>query len=113
MMGMEPTGVLIDEVLCDVLGTLCVGVNERQQALGQHGKVPVHDPRLIGPGIAALPVDRTEAGLWIKVIHEGAGAIVDGFAAQQGVVGVEHTVHKAQDLPVADQLGEVITNTVE
>ena len=52
----------------------------------------MHDPRLVGPGVAPLSVDGTEAGLGIEVVHEGAGTIVDGLSAEERVVGIQHAV---------------------
>ena len=81
MMGVETTRELINELLCCLLSPLLVIVDQWQQALGQHGQIPMHDARLIRPGVAALSIDGAKAGIRIEMIHERAGAIVDGLAA--------------------------------
>jgi hypothetical protein len=41
----------------------------------------------------------------VVVVHEGAGAVVDGFARQGHVVGVHDAVDEAHAHPARDQLG--------
>ena len=73
----------------------------------------MHDARLIGPGVATLTVNRTKTGLWIKVVHEGTGAIVNRFSTQEGVVRIQHAVNEAQYLPVSNQLGKPLADPVQ
>ena len=38
-------------------------------------------------------------------VHEGAGAIVDGFACDRHVVGVHHAMNEADEHPFGDEVG--------
>ena len=100
---MKARWIAIDDFLRNLLRRLGILINEGQQALGQYRQVPVHDPRLVGPGVAPLPVNRTEASLGIEVVHEGAGTIIDGLSAQERIVGIQDAMHEAEYLPMCDQ----------
>ena len=83
---------------------LVVG-EQRQQAFGEPRQIPQRDARLVGVGVAALLVDRGEHLRRIVVVHEGAGAVVDGLARDRGVVGVHDAVDEADQQPARDQIG--------
>ena len=53
------------------------------------------------------------ARLRIKMVHERTGTIVNGFTAQQCVIGVQYAVDKTQHLPVCDQFGETLANAIQ
>ena len=113
MVSMKTCRITIDGVLCHLLRCLGILINQGQQALSQDGQVPVHDARLIGPRVAPLSVDRTEAGFGIEVVHEGAGTIVDGLSAEERVVGIQDAVHEAEHLPMCDQPRKMLTHALE
>ena len=113
MMGMESRRISIDDFLRCLLCDLCICGNQWQQTLGQHREVPMHDARLVGPGVAALPINRAEARLRIKMVHKRTGTIVNGFTAQQRVIGVQYAVDKTQHLPVCDQFGETLADAIQ
>ncbi len=41
----------------------------------------------------------------IVMVHEGAGAVIDGLARDRGVVGVHDAVDEADQQPARDQIG--------
>jgi hypothetical protein len=82
-----------------------VGIEQGQQRLGQARQIPAGDQRLVAIGIAPAGVDRAEDRVGVEVVHEGAGAVVDGFARQGHVVGVHDAVDEAHAHPARDQLG--------
>ena len=77
--------------------------HDRQQALGQPRKVPVGDPRLVGVGVAALLVDRTEDGGGIVGVEKSARAVVDRLPRHRHVVGVHDAVHEAHQHPAGHE----------
>ena len=80
-----------------------IRIEKRQQRLGQPRQVPRQDQRLVGIGIAPLPVDRGKHRARRIGFQKGAGAIVDGLARQRHVVGVHHAMDKADPHPLRDQ----------
>ena len=110
---MKARWIAIDDFLRDLLRRLGILIDEGQQALSQYRQIPVHDPRLVGPGVAPLSVDGTEAGLGIEVVHEGAGTIVDGLSAEERIVGIQDAVHEAEHLPMCDQPREMFAYAFE
>ena len=82
---------------------ILVVIQQRQQALGQAGEVPVGDARLIAIGVTTAVIDGAKYLVSRKGIHECAGTIVDSFATYQHIVGVHHTVNKPQQLPAGYQ----------
>ena len=95
------------ELLQHLLGGVhCLALRiaqQRQERLGQAGKVPLGYARLVAVGVAALVVYGTIDSLRMIGVHEGAGAIVNGLAAEQHVVGVHHPVDEAERLPLRHQ----------
>ena len=75
-------------------------VEQRQQAFGEPGEVPLRDRGLVRVGVAALPVDGAEHGGGIVGVQERAGAVIDGFARDRHVVGVHDAVHEADAQPL-------------
>ena len=61
----------------------------------------MRDRRLIGVGIAAAVVDRTEHRRRVVGIHERARAVVDRLAGDRHVVGVHHAMDEADAHPAA------------
>jgi hypothetical protein len=51
---------------------LRVGIQERKQAFGDPGKIPLCDVRLIAIGVARQFIDRAEGGRRIVRVEEGA-----------------------------------------
>ena len=82
-------------------GLLVVHLLQKRSRKLRH--VPHNDLRLVAIGITALPVDRTEHTALMKGIHKGAGAIVDRLARDAAIVGVHHTVDKAEGHPLRHQ----------
>ncbi len=58
-------------------------------------------------------VDGTEHGAGVVGLHKGAGTVVDGFTAEQHIVGIHDTVDKAQRLPTGNQRGLCRANVIE
>lgn len=56
-----------------------------------------------GESVASLPVNRGIDGRGVIVVHEGAGAIVDGFARDRHIVGVHNAVDEADAHPFRDE----------
>ena len=79
--------------------------HQRQQCFGETSEVPARDRRLVAVGVAALVIDAAEDGFGVIRFHEGAGAVVDGFAGERHVVGVHHAVDEAGVEPLGDQPG--------
>ena len=52
------SGDLAKAVIGNLDRLFAIGVDQGDQGFGQAGEVPAHDAGLIGPGIAALTVDR-------------------------------------------------------
>ena len=71
---------------------LLVGVQERQQGLGEAGQVPLRDRGLVAVGVAAGVVDRAEHRVRAVGVHERARAVVDRLPGDRHVVGVHHPV---------------------
>ena len=63
----------------------------------------MQDGRLVGVRVAAGVVDRAVDGARPVEVHEGAGPVVDGLAADRAIVGVHHTVDEAEPLPARDE----------
>ena len=54
------------------------------------------DGRLLTIGITSGMVDGAEHLVGIELVHECTGAIVNGFPANQHIVGIHHAVNEAQ-----------------
>ena len=87
--------------LCDGLVIICV--DQAKEAFGKAGEVPCGHVGLIAVSVAALLVNGREARLRAVAVEEGTGAIVNRFARNGHVVGVHHTVHKADIDPLRDK----------
>ena len=74
-------------------------MNQRQQRLGKTGKIPLGDLRLPAVGVSAVVIDGTEDRIRIVVVHERAGAVVDGFTAKGHIVRVHDAVNEANQQP--------------
>ena len=58
--------------------------------------------RLIGKPIPTLAIDGTKHGVGLKGVDEGTGAVVDGFAGEEHIVGVHDAVYESEALPMCD-----------
>ena len=95
--------IALDAIRGDLDGCVHVVVDTGQQGFGKTAQVPLGNGGLVAVGIATLMVNGTEHGVWIVGIHKGAGAVINGLAAQRHVVGVQYTVDKAHPHPLDDQ----------
>ena len=77
--------------------------HQRQQGFGKAGQVPLSDARLVVKSVAPTLIDGAEDLLRVELLHEGAGAVIDGVASNATVVGVHHTMNKAQAHPACHQ----------
>jgi hypothetical protein len=68
---------------------------------------------LAAVGVAAGGVDGTEDGFRVVGFHEGAGAVVDGFAGEGHVVGVHDAVDEADLEPFRNQGGLAVDDGAE
>ena len=82
MMALEYLRVAINHGLRGMSCRFCRVVDQWQQTLSQHSQIPVHDAGLVVPSVAALTIDRAEACLGVKMVHECAGTEIDGLTAQ-------------------------------
>ena len=85
-------------------GGVAVG-GELDQGGGELCHIPHGDPRLVGVGVTAHVVNRTEHRVGVVLVEESAGPVVDGLPGDGAVVGVHHTVNEAEGHPVSYQLG--------
>jgi hypothetical protein len=81
---------------------LWVGIHERKQGLGEPGKIPLRNGRLIGVGVAPKFIDRAEGCRRIVRIHEGARTKIDGLSRKRSVVGVHHAMDETDMHPTRD-----------
>ena len=102
MLVLKALGKAVDGFLGEVHGLIHVYIKKRQEGFRQAGQVPSQDGRLIAKGITALPIDAGKDRRGRIGLHEGAGAIVNGFARDGGVIRIHHAVDKAQAHPVGD-----------
>ena len=91
-------GVANAERLGQVDGLGLVG----QQRLGQPAEIPMRHLRLIGIGIAAAIIDRTQHHRRVIAIHEGAGAVIDRLARNGHIIGVHHAMDETHQHPPRD-----------
>ena len=68
---------------------------------------------MISVGVAFVAVDGAEGGVGVVVVHEGAGAVVDGFAGEGHVIGIEDAVDEADVHPAGDEGGLAFDGGVE
>ena len=69
--------------------------NQGQQGLAQTKQIPISDLRLSGKGITPLVVRMVADMRRVKTIQKLKRPVVNGQAQQTHVVGVHHTVAKA------------------
>src|SRR5215210_6149531 len=84
-----------------------------EESLGKPRQVPGSDARLVGIGIAPVPIDRAEDGRWVISIQKRTGAIVDGLSCNRHVVGVHHAMNEADQQPLRDQRGLTLNYKIE
>ena len=77
--------------------------HDRQQRGGELGQVPNGDFGLLAEGVAPELVDRGKHHVGVIGIHEGAGAVVDGFPRDRHVVGVHDPVDEAHAHPSGNE----------
>src|SRR5208283_5973306 len=92
---------------------LWVGIHERKQGLGEPGKIPLRNGRLIGVGVATKFIDRAEGSRRIVRIHEGAWSKIDGLSRKRSVVGVHHAMDETDMHPTRNQQGLALHNGLE
>jgi hypothetical protein len=80
-----------------------VRIHQRKQSLGEPGKIPLRNGRLIGVGVAPKFIDRAEGSRRIERIHEGAWSKIDGLSRKRRVVGVHHAMDETDMHPARDQ----------
>ena len=81
----------------------CVVIDEREKSFGEAGEVPLGDAGLVLISVAALLIDVAEFPGGIKVVHESAGTVVNGFAGEAHVVGVHDSVDEAHAHPLRNE----------
>lgn len=86
-------------------GAFFVRVEEREEGFGKTSHVPLGDAGLLSVSVAPLAINRAEGGIGMEMIHESAGTIVDGFAGESDIVGVEDAVDEANVHPASNQTG--------
>ena len=91
----------------DVLGggepVVGIGCEEGDEGLEETREAPLRHGGLVAVGVAALPVDEAEKRRGVVLVQERAGAVVDGFAGDGDVVGVQHAVDEADAHPLGDE----------
>ena len=80
-----------------------VGIDQRQQRLGEPGEIPLQDVGLVAVGIPPAAVDGAVDGRRIVLVHECARPEVDRLARHGHVVGVHHAVDEADLHPARDE----------
>ena len=70
----------------------------------QPGKVPLRNARLVAVGVAAGAINGAEDRCRVISVHEGAGAVVDGFTRDRHVVGVHDAMNETYQKPLRDEV---------
>ena len=77
----ELFGVGFESIFGEGFGFIKIlGLREGEKGFGETAEVPESDVGLVAPGIAGVAIDGAEDALGMKLFHESAGAVVDGFA---------------------------------
>ena len=86
-------------------GFFFIGVDNGEEGFGEAGEVPEADGGLVVVGVATLFVDEAKFLGGVEVVHEGAGAVVDGVSGEAHVVGIHDAVDEAEAHPLGDEGG--------
>src|SRR5580700_1400801 len=81
---------------------LGVGIQERKEGLGEPGKIPFRNGRLITIGVTPKFIDRAEGGRRIVRIDEGARSKINGLSRKRSVVGIHHAMDEADMHPTSN-----------
>src|SRR3954465_8366875 len=79
-------------------------LQQREHCFGEPRQVPEGDARLVGVCVASILVDGAEYRGRIVCLHEGAWAVVDGFAGDRGVVSIHDAMDESNEHPLRDQV---------
>lgn len=85
----------------------------RQEAFSEACEVPEHGAGLPSVGVEFSVVEVRGGELSIDMGDEAPRAVVEGFAGDVHVVGVEHTVNEARGHPAGDGFGFGFGDTLE
>ena len=103
--GFEEVGKFFQFGFGEFDGFFFIVREEGEKGFGKAGEVPLCDTGLVVVGVSALLIDGAKFFLGIKVVHEGAGSVVDGLAGEAHVVGVHDAVDEANTHPLGDEIG--------
>ena len=81
--------------------------------MGELCQIPMRNAGLVTIGVATISVYRAKYGCGVVAVHKGAGAVVDGFPAEQHIVGVHNAVNKADGLPLGDECGLALNDFIK
>ena len=112
-MGIEALGEVLHGSAGALGCTLAVGIDQWQQCFGKAGQIPLRHGGLIAISVAAFGIDRTEHGLGVEMLHEGARAVIDGFAGNRHVVGVHDAMNETHAHPARHQRGLTLHHVLQ
>ena len=84
---------------------LRVRIDQRDEALGETGEVPLHDAWLVSVRVPAAGVDGAENGGRVVGLHERARPVIDRLAGDRGVVRVHDAVDEPDEHPARHEVG--------
>src|ERR1700722_9746205 len=92
---------------------LRVRIQKRNQGLGEPGKIPLRDRRLVTVGVTSQFIDRAKGSRRVVRIHEGAGSKIDCLSRKRGVVGVHDAMDETDMHPTRDQRSLALYNALK
>ena len=89
-------------------------IDERRERIPKPDKIPLRNPRLIAEAITpSLRVGGIRRPMQVESLQPAIGSIVHGQPQDGHVIGVHHTVDKADSHPVRDQYSRAAADFLE